>query len=436
MKLKQKLPWWPIPKTILAFVFVMMAVGAFIASISALQADYFLWSKTNRFLHDALWIPGSLLAGASSAIAIMIWPRQGIFQVSSTGKMRSKAAMRQLGIIVTLAFIGHLLGFAPLLYFTSRYGSGGSASWASLLVAFSGVITLVAIGFFTGLAIKRIYIAPLISVATFALMAIISEPMLRPLALLFPVHQVAGSARFETNPAVAVFSLIFACTLLLAGYSVLSFPLAGKNPGLSANCRNLLLPQIVPAVCVLALVGCAFVWRPELLTVHRPVKTSCFKIQELQVCLHEQNLPARPSIQKSITRLQKVGINSLLTTISDDAAVERDLPRNSEAFIIVDSGPYDSENVANSLEESIAWQVVSAATTDRCIDKTKTIESHDLNSAIAHELLQRAKYPNLAEHISPEVNSTFAHMSERELNSFLHTQNRLVTSCSLENKTL
>ena len=410
MKLRQKLTWWPIPKTILAFVFVMMAAGAFIASLSALQADYFLWSKTNRLLHDALLIPGSLLAGASSAIAIMIWPRQGIFQVNSTGKMRSKVAMRQLGIIVAFAFTG----------------SGGSASWASLLVAFSGVITLVAIGFFTGLAIKRIYIAPLISVATFALMAIISEPVLRPLALLFPVHQVAGSARFETNPAVAMFSLIFACTLLLAGYSVLSFPLAGKNPGLSANQRNLLLPQIVPIVCVFALFGCAFVWRPELLTVHRPVKTSCFRIQEIQVCLHEQNLPARASIQKSITRLQKVGISSLLTTISDDAAVERDLPRNGEAFIIVDSGPYDSENVANSLEESIAWQVVSAATTDRCIDKTKTIESHDLNSAIAHELLQSAKYPNLAEHIS----------SERELNSFLHTQNKFITSCSLKNKTL
>lgn len=79
---------------------------------------------------------------------------------------------------------------------------------------------------------------------------------------------------------------------------------------------------------------------------------------------------------------------------------------------------------------------MSAATTDRCIDKTKTIESHDLNSAIAHELLQRAKYPNLAEHVSPEVNSTFAHMSERELSSFLHTQNKLITSCSLKNKTL
>ncbi|MFR8480209.1 hypothetical protein [Varibaculum sp.] len=346
--------------------------------------------------------------------------------------MRSKAAMRQLGIIVAFAITGHLLGCTPLLYFTSRYGSGGSASWASLLVAFSGVITLVAIGFFTGVAIKRIFIAPLISVATFALMAIISEPILRPLALLFPVHQVAGSARFETNPAVAVFSLIFACTLLLAGYSALSFPLTGKNPGSSAH----LLPQIVPIVCVLALAGCAFVWRPELLTVHRPVKTSCFKTQELQVCLHEQNLPARTSIQKSINRLQTVGISSLLTTISDDAAVERDLPRNGEAFIIVDSGPYDSENVANSLEESIAWQVVSAATTDRCIDKTKTIESHDLNSAIAHELLQRTKYTNLAEHISPEVNSTFAHMNERELNSFLHTQNKLITSCSLKNKTL
>lgn len=72
MKLRQKLTWWPIPKTILAFVFVMMAAGAFIASLSALQADYFLWSKTNRLLHDALLIPGSLLAGASSAIAIMI----------------------------------------------------------------------------------------------------------------------------------------------------------------------------------------------------------------------------------------------------------------------------------------------------------------------------------------------------------------------------
>lgn len=344
--------------------------------------------------------------------------------------------MRQLGIIVAFAITGHLLGCTPLLYFTSRYGSGESASWASLLVAFSGVITLVAIGFFTGLAMKRFFIAPLVSVATFALMAIISEPILRPLALLFPVHQVAGSARFETNPAVAVFSLIFACTLLLAGYSALSFPLTGKNPGSSAHQRNLLLPQIVPIVCVLALVGCAFVWRPELLTVHRPVKTTCFKVQEFQVCLHEQNLPARPSIQKSITRLQKVGISSLLTTISDDAVVERDLPRIGEAFIIVDSGPYDSENVANSLEESIAWQVVSAATTDRCIDKTKTIESHDLNSAIAHELLQRTKYPNLAEHISPEVNSTFAHMNERELNSFLHTQNKLITSCSLENKTL
>lgn len=80
--------------------------------------------------------------------------------------------------------------------------------------------------------------------------------------------------------------------------------------------------------------------------------------------------------------------------------------------------------------------LVSAATTDRCIDKTKTIESHDLNSAIAHELLQRAKYTNLAEHISPEVNSTFAHLSEKELNSFLHTQNKFITSCSLENKTL
>lgn len=117
MKLKQKLTWWPIPKIILVLVFVTMTAGAFIASVSALQADYFLWSKTNRFLHDALWIPGSLLAGASSAIAIMIWPRQGIFQVNSTGKMRSKATMRQLGIIVAFAFTGHLLGCTPLLYF-------------------------------------------------------------------------------------------------------------------------------------------------------------------------------------------------------------------------------------------------------------------------------------------------------------------------------
>ena len=93
MKLRQKLPWWPIPNVVLAFMFVMMAAGAFIASTPALQADYFLWSKANRFLHDALWIPGSLIAGASSAIAIMIWPRQGIFQVNSTGKMRSQAAM-------------------------------------------------------------------------------------------------------------------------------------------------------------------------------------------------------------------------------------------------------------------------------------------------------------------------------------------------------
>ncbi|MDO5025421.1 MAG: hypothetical protein Q4E03_02755 [Trueperella sp.] len=434
MNTKQILPWWPTSRLLLLAVFAITMAFSFALSLTTMQGEYFLWSRTNRIIHDSLWISGSVLAGFSAVLAIMIWPQQSILTPRTTEKDPASAVIHQVGAIILASATGHIVGLLPLLYSTTQNAQGGYLSWASLLVAFSGIVTLTSIGFFTGLAVRKYFIAPLIAVLCFAFMGIINSPIFRPLALFFPVHQVSGSARFETNPAVALFSFIFACLVIISGASLFRLFTAQLPARLPAGrILTTAISRYVPAACTIFLIALGFAWRPELLTVHYPVNTSCFTADNIKFCLHEQNLPASASVESATKNLQYAGITPLLATVNDDAAVDYDAPTENEALVIVDPGPYGGYEAVSSVEESLAWQAVSSVITDRC--HSATFEAHNVNMAIAFEMLTRSNYERLAQYLSSASNATLRAMTDAEFIQFIAANSQRITSCTMENIT-
>lgn len=429
--MKQRMSWWPISCVMLLGILAVMLLFSGVGSIGKLNAEYLRWYDTNLYIHESLWIPGSLLVGASAAIAIMISPRCGICDLQPGNKNRLKAMLYQLAAIIVSAFLGHILGCLPLIYGTAQNATGGHLSWESLLVAFSGITTLSSIGFFIGVGIKRYFIAPVVAVACFLLMGTIREPLLRPLALIFPTHQVMGSARFETNPAVAVFSLIFACLIVITGLAALGLKSGTSNP--AAQSQHLSIAKtsrFLPALCVVVLGICAFVWRPELLTVDRPVNTSCFNSDGIEVCLHEQNLPARPAIETAIRKLQPLGMSVFLDKISDDAAADYDAPASDEVLLSIIPGPFDSGFYARNLEETMVVQIVDAITSYPCLGVGAT-DFSDANRTVAKQFLRRSGYNQLAEDVYYLPGTDLEALNDQQFKDFLVSQKQYILTCSL-----
>ncbi len=435
MNLQHKIAWWPIPRLLFCAIFIGMGLGAFIVLFNDLSMEYFLWSHTNLLVHDSLWIPGAILAGVSSAIAVMINPVNSIFRTYITTYQYAPAFYYPLLGIIVSAFFGYLLGCVPLFYLTARYAIGAGIYLPTLMIVFSGIVLLVSIGFFAGLVVKKYFIAPVVTLGCFAIMGVIAEPFFRPLALIFPVHQVEGSARFVTNPAVAWFSLIFALLFMVAGVLFFSGRPFNSSQFKIAKIRREQLFRFIPMLGVLMLLVCAFGWRPELLTVRHPVTISCFTVQKIEVCVHEENVPATQSIVRALKKLQKSGLSELVYKISDDAATDYDTPQNGEVMVMIEPGPYDAYDAVSNVEESVAWQVVTAVTTNKCRHNVRTIKAYDANAWLASNFFKHSGYVNLAQYAGGVLdNAKFATdiVQNADLRSFVVKNQQNILDCALD----
>ena len=292
---------WPGPRWVFPAAGAFMAAGSFLATRGILGSDYVTWSAVAAAWHESLWIPGSVAAGAAAALGAAYFPRAS--PVAAPIRPRVDAGLflvHGLALAVWLC-LGHALGLVPVHVAAARQATAGAMAGQDVAVGVAGVTTLALVGFCLGAAVRHWVIAPGVAVLVFAVMGLPSEPLFEPIGLLLPVRQWVSSPRFELNPPTAVFAVVASIAICLLAASVAAW--AGSGGSVRRQGR----PVLACLAAVVALTLIAFVWRPELSVVDRPVLRVCQQVDGTQVCLHAANQPSMADTVDVVARLRAAG---------------------------------------------------------------------------------------------------------------------------------
>lgn len=382
---------WPGPVWLFLPAMLIMTLGTFTMTSGQLRADYPLWSMVSAAWHESLWIPGSVLATVAALIACSICPRHSTLDNVTRPRSGTIEILRFSGLISMWALLGHALGLVPIHVMAFMYATYGHIDLADIIIGIVGIFFLCSVGFSFGFLTRRHALAPLFGLAMFGIMGLIQEPIFRPLALIFPVRQYIGTTRFETNSLTSLYSIIASLTVALTTVFVVTWIRSRRSV------FGKWFETLAWSVVSLGLIAVAFVWRPELVIVDRPVPIDCFMDDQTKVCLHRANLSAKRDVTKAIDSLQGAGLEELMVSVMDYAAVERDYPDAFEVFLDIAPQPRGARALAKTLEEQAAYDIAMQLTLRPCAgNKSANSASRETAFALSNRLLTLAGYHQLA----------------------------------------
>ncbi|WP_422772579.1 hypothetical protein ACN28C_06055 [Plantactinospora sp. WMMC1484] len=421
---------WPGPLWVFPAAGALLAIGSFLATRDVLGSDYVTWSTVATSWHESLWIPGSLLTGVAAALGATYFPRASPVAAALRPRVDSGLFLvHGLALAVWLC-LGHALGLVPIHLAAARQATAGALAIQDVVVGLAGVTTLAVIGFCVGAAVRHWVIAPAVALLAFAVMGLPHEPIFMPIGLLLPVRQwTPSSPRFETNPATAVFALVASIAICLLAASLASW----------AASRGSVRRQGRPTLTWLAVLGAltaiAFVWRPALTVVDRPVPRVCQQVDGAEVCLHVANQPAMAGTVEVVARLRAAGLAPMLHQVTDVAVSEHDTPGTGEALVSLDPSPRDRRFLAATIPDQVALQVSEAITLGGCLQPGQATKNYDTATVLYARVLQLAGFEDLAGAFGPAEPSPEAReltaMSAEQLGAFVQVNQELIRSCRL-----
>ncbi|GAA8852708.1 hypothetical protein DUHN55_41900 [Helicobacter pylori] len=406
-----------------------MAVSTFVATRGQLAAAYPLWANVSAAWHESLWMTGAVAAAGAAGVACLLFPPRSALDIPTRPKVSERLLLRHGLLLGAWFLLGHVSGLVPIHIAAWRGATAGRLSLSDVAVGVVGVLVLTLVGFSVGALVRTPVVIPIIGLVLFGLMSLPMEPLFRPVGLVLPVRQVSASPRFETSQYTAVYAVLAAIALAWAVVAVVTWARARRSV------RNNRSGTAMAVTAALLLVGGAFMWRPELYVVDRPVASVCSDRSGTWICLHEANLPAEADVTRTVAALRRAGLSQALRRVSDAAAVDRDRSRRDEALIHLDPGPFDSSFYASTLEEQVADQVVSEFTVGGCAGRQHVkIRNYDTLRALQQRILELAGFGSLLEGQAP-VEATaakvFAGMTAPQIADFIAENEEAIRGCSL-----
>jgi hypothetical protein len=178
----------------------------------------------------------------------------------------------------------------------------------------------------------------------------------------------------------------------------------------------------------------AFVWRPELAVVDRPVPRVCGTTHGVRVCVHQANQPILADTLHVTGRLHAAGLGPLIDTVTDVDAAEWDQPRAGEALIRVDPGPHDPRDFAQNVADQVADQVSAVLTPPACLPHQPVADA-DLALAVRARLLHVAGFGRVADQTgSPQPTGTtrmVGRFTPHQLRVFIARHAEEIRTCQL-----
>lgn len=405
-----------------------MAVGSLLATMEILKSDYVTWFVVTTTWHESLWITGAIAAGGAAALGAAYFPRAS--PVAAPIRPRVNVGLFLIhGLALALWLcMGHALGLTPIHIAAAREATAGALALQDVVIGLSGLTALTVIGFCIGAAVRHWVIAPAVAVLVFVIMGLPQEPLFRPIGLLLPVRQWSSSARFEVNPPTAVFAVVASVGICLLAASFAAWV------GARRTVRRQGMPLFAWLAAVVALVVTAFLWRPELTVVDRPVESVCQDVDDTRVCLHAANQPAMARTVDVVSRLRAAGLSPVLRNVTDFDFSDHDLPQAGEAFVRFDPSPRDRRFSARTISDQVASGVAESFTRDRC-SPDRGNDDHDIATALYLRILKLAGFEEVGEAAVAEPSSVVAQplatMNSDQLTKFVDTNQELVRSCRL-----
>ncbi len=419
---------WPGPVWVFPAAGALMAAGSLLATRDVLGSQYVTWSAVSAAWHESLWLPGSAAAGLAAALGAAYFPKGS--PVTAPIRARVGAGLFLVHGLALAAWLclGHLLGLVPIHVAAVRQATAGALAVQDVVVGVAGLITLAVTGFCLGAAVRHWVIGPMVAILFFGLMGLPYEPLFRPIGLLLPVRQWVSSPRFELNPATAVFAVVASIGICLLAVSVASW--AGSRGSVRSQGR----PLVTWLTAVAALATVAFLWRPELVVVNRPVPRECQQVDGVQICLHTANLPAMASTIDVVQRLRAAGLSPILHQVTDIAASDHVVARAGEALIRLDPRISD-RRLAATITDQVAFQVAETITLSGCFQHDRYVEGYDIATVVYARVLQLAGFETLAAAFGPAETPPAAEeisaMNAQQLTTFIQANQESIRSCSL-----
>lgn len=405
-----------------------MAVGSLLATMKILKSDYVTWFVVTATWHESLWITGAIAAGGAAALGAAYFPRAS--PVAAPIRPRVNVGLFLIhGLALALWLcMGHALGLTPIHIAAAREATAGALALQDVVIGLSGLTALTVIGFCIGAAVRHWVIAPAVAVLVFVIMGLPQEPLFRPIGLLLPVRQWSSSARFEVNPPTAVFAVVASVGICLLAASFAAWAGARRTVRRQGD------PLFAWLAAVVALVVTAFLWRPELTVVDRPVESVCQDVDDTRVCLHAANQPAMDRTADVVSRLRAAGLSPVLRNVTDVDFSDHDLPRAGEAFVKFDPSPRNRRFAAGTISDQVAFQVTESSTRFGC-SPDRGNDDHDIATALYLRILKLAGFEEVAEATVAESSSVVAQplatMNSEQLTKFVDINQELVRSCRL-----
>jgi hypothetical protein len=425
---------WPGPRWVFPTVGAIMAAGSVLATRGILGSDYVTWSAVAGAWHESLWITGSVAAGVAAALGATYFPKASPVAAPIRPRVDAGLFLIHGSALAVWLCLGHALGLVPVHVAAARQATAGAMAGQDVVVGLAGLTALALIGFCLGAAVRHWVAAPAVAVLAFAVMSLPNEPLFRPVGLLLPVRQWVSSPRFELNPPTAVFAVVASIGICLLAASVAVW--AGSRGSVRRQGRPLLTWLAVVGALTLT----AFLWRPELSVVDRPVPRVCQQVDDTQVCLHAANQPAMARTVDVVARLRAAGLSPVLQQVTDIAVSDRDIPRTGEAFIRLDPSPRDRRFLAATIPEQVAFQVSEAVTLGGCLQPGQTADGYDIATVLYARVLQLAGFEELGSAFGPPLPPPAARklitMNAEQVATFVQTNQELIRSCRLSPATL
>lgn len=419
---------WPLPGWVFPVVAVVMAGLTFAVNLALLRSEFPLWSEVSIAWHEGVWIPGAVLAMLAMPIGAAL--SQKASPVVPGGRPREGAVLT-LGHAVVLgcwAAVGHAVGMVPAVVRAVRGATWGVLGWQDVVVGSVGVVLLAVVGVGAGVVLRQWWWAPVVGFVVFVVMGVPNPPAWRPLGLFMPVAQFEDSTRFELAAGPVVFGVIAMTCLAVAITQLVTWVrrrgAAYQRPG----------EAVVWSGAVLVLGVTAFVWRPELYVVDRPVPRACEQSEGVEVCLHEANEPAREAVTTAATSLAEAGLAPVMRDVTDHDVAETDRPGRGEALVDINTGPFGPRNYTQNVREVAADSIVFWFTTAQC-PVNIPIEQGQPSRALWARLMELGGFDRLTVGQSPGNEAAagfFNGMDAEQLTTWVEEHQDEVATCTIK----
>jgi hypothetical protein len=380
---------WPLPMFSFPLVGLVVALSTAGSTRALALSTYSTWPDVSAAWHESLVAPGAVAAGLSAAVAASLFPRRSPLSLPVRPRLGGTAVTTHLFGLVAWVLVGHVVGMAPVTAHAASTATWGHLRPLDVGVALVGLASVVATGFGVGVVLRSTKAAPVVTVMAFVLMSLPNSPALRPLALLQPVQQWTATARFVPNVFVALFSLVFAVTAVVAVVALADALLTW---------RNRLPPDVVGWVLApVVLAAVAFTWRPELYVASGDPPAVCEKVRGTPVCLHQAYAKSLGTVSRAVASLEAAGADPLLRSVTDSALVDPLAAGDGDVVVSVDLSRPDPALVTQSIPEQVADQVSAVAQPAICTSGATDVEAQDLGGVVRRRILVDAGFVELAD---------------------------------------